>query len=88
VKAAAKLAKLDQFETRYIEKEPSAFDAFLAGMTQSRIGGFFARQGWLSPLGAFSERPNRELMRLQGLLKQHHPGLPVSVQAHCECGIN
>ena len=87
IKSAAKLAKLDDYEMRYIEKAPSPFDAFLAGVAQSRVGGYFARQGWLGPLGALSDRPNQELLRLQGLLKQHHPGLPVSVQAHCECGV-
>jgi protease IV len=87
IKSAAKLAKLDDYETRYIEKEPSAFEAFMAGMSQSRIGGYFARQGWLTPFSALSERPNQELLKLQSLLKQHHPGLPVSVQAHCECGV-
>lgn len=87
VKAAAKLAKLDDYKTRYIEKAPSAFEAFMAGMSQSRVGALLARNGWLAPFGAISDRPNQELMKLQGLLKQHHPGLPVSVQAHCECGI-
>jgi protease IV len=87
VKAAAKLAKLEEYETRYIEKEPSPFEAFMAGMSQSRVGGYFARQGWLAPFGTLGERPNQELLKLQSLLKQRHPGLPVSVQAHCECGV-
>ncbi len=87
VKSAAKLAKLDDYETRYVEKEPSPFEAFMAGMSQSRVGAYFARQGWLGPLGTLSDRPNQELQTLQALLEQHHPGLPVSVQAHCECGI-
>ena len=87
VKSAARLAKLEDYETRYVEKEPSPFEAFFAGMSQSSVGGFLARHGWLAPIGSLGERPDRELRQLQALLKQHHPGLPVSVQAHCECGL-
>jgi protease-4 len=87
IKSAAKLAKLDEYETRYIEKEPSPFEAFIAGMSQSRMGAYFARQGWLNAFGALSDRPDQELRKLQSLLRQRHPGLPVSVQAHCECGV-
>jgi protease IV len=87
IKSAAKFAKLDEYETRYVEKEPSPFEAFMAGMSQSRMGAYFARQGWLNAFSALSDRPDQELRQLQSLLKQRHPGLPVSVQAHCECGV-
>ncbi len=87
IKSAAKRAKLEDFETRYIEKEPTPFEAFLAGMSQSRIGTFLGARGWLNPISALSDRPDRELAQLKSLLQNPHPGLPVSVQAHCECGV-
>lgn len=87
IRSAAKRAKLEDYETRYIEKEPSPFEAFMAGMSQSRLGAFLGTHGWLTPISALSDRPDAELAQLKALLQNPHPGLPVSIQAHCECGL-
>lgn len=87
IKSAGSLAKLEKYETRYLEKAPTPFESLMADLSQSRIGALMARNGWLTALSAISDRPDQEMLRLQSLLKNHHPGLPVSVQAHCECGV-
>lgn len=88
IKSAAKRAKLDQYLTRYIEEEPNAFEALIANMAQTSIAKTLREQGWTTPLTWLGEKPNRALSRIQALMQTQHSGLPLAIQAHCECAVH
>ncbi|PIV35317.1 MAG: signal peptide peptidase SppA [Lysobacterales bacterium CG02_land_8_20_14_3_00_62_12] len=88
IAAAAKRAGLKKYDTRYIEQPATALEAFFASMAQSGITGFLREQGLISPLFWQSQAQHQELARVQALIQsRRRSGLPISLQAHCECGL-
>lgn len=86
---AAKRAKLgDAHVTRYVEKTPGVFETMLIEASRSGATTLLREHGFLSPLSLLREPARTELERLQRLMKpQGNGGLPIAVQAHCECGV-
>lgn len=88
IAAAAKRAGLKKYDTRYIEQEPTALETFFAGMAQSGMASFLREQGLISPLFWQSKAQHNELARVQALIQSRsRSGLPITLQAHCECGL-
>jgi protease IV len=86
---AAKRAKLDaNHVTRYIEKTPGFFESMMIEASRSGATALLREHGLLSPLSVLREPARTDLARLQRLLQgSRHGGLPIAVQAHCECGV-
>ncbi len=85
---AAKRAKIEgEPLTRYIEETPSVFENMLINASRASITSLLREQGLLSPLSALQTPAKTELARIQRLMKTRHAGLPIAVQAHCECGV-
>lgn len=85
IDAAAKRADLDKPDVRYVERPSSAFERFMGSFAQSRLSGLLQENGWTAPLAWLSKPTAKDLQRLQGLLQSERHGLPVNLQAHCEC---
>ncbi len=85
---AAKRAKLDEPVTRYVEKTPGVFESMLIEASRSGATALLREHGFLSPLSLLREPARTELERLQRLMHTRPTGgLPIAVQAHCECGV-
>lgn len=85
---AAKRAKLDESVTRYVEKTPGVFESMLIEASRSGATALLREHGFLSPLSLLREPARTELERLQRLMHTRPTGgLPIAVQAHCECGV-
>lgn len=85
---AARRAKLDdQHATRYIEKPPGMLETILIEASRNSATALLREHGFLSPLSLLREPARSELERLQRLMRARPAsGLPISIQAHCECG--
>lgn len=86
---AAKRAKLGkEHATRYVEETPSVFESMLIEASRSGASALLREHGFLSPLSLLREPARTELARLQRLMhaRPTGAGLPIAVQAHCECG--
>lgn len=85
VAAAAERAKLGtEFQTRYIEKEPGAFEQFLLNMSDSASARALAKIEWLRPeSGLLSDA---DLQRPLRLLRSTQDGKP-NMLAYCFCEI-
>ena len=85
---AAKRAKLEKgFATRYVEDEPSFFESLMINASSASITALLREQGLLAPLATLQAPAKTELARIQRLMQTRHAGLPIAVQAHCECGV-
>ncbi len=85
---AAKRAKLGKDHvTRYVEDQPSFFESMLIEASRSGAGALLREQGLLTPLALLREPARSDLDRLQRLMHPAGSGLPISIQAHCECGV-
>jgi len=80
IASAAQLAGLNQYNVKYLEQEPSAFERFLLDMS-ARAKGRFSTQSWTALLGL-----NRALPTDLKLLMQQ-PTDRVGVYAYCFCTI-
>ncbi len=85
IDAAAKRADLEQPEVRYVERPSTAFERFMGSFAQSRLSALLREYGWTAPLAWLPKPTAQDLLRLQGLLQSRRHGLPVNLQAHCEC---
>ena len=85
---AAKRAQLDDdHATRYIEKTPGVFESMLIEASRSGATALLREHGFLSPLALLREPARTEIERLQRLMHTRPTGgLPIALQAHCECG--
>ncbi|HWT14500.1 MAG TPA: signal peptide peptidase SppA [Patescibacteria group bacterium] len=84
---AAKRAKLDaDHASRYIEEAPSMFESMMIEASRSGATALMREHGFLSPLALLREPAKTELARLQRLMHTRpNRGLPIAIQAHCEC---
>jgi hypothetical protein len=74
--------------TRYIEKTPSLFESFMIEASRSGATAMLREHGLLTPLSLLREPARTDLARLQRLMHARAGGgLPIAVQAHCECGV-
>ncbi|MGD9584991.1 MAG: signal peptide peptidase SppA [Lysobacterales bacterium] len=87
IDAAAKRAGMAKPEVRYVERPSSAFERFMGSFAQSRLSALLRESGWTTPLAWLPKPTAQDLQRLQGLLQSRPHGLPVNLQAHCECGL-
>jgi protease-4 len=88
VAEAGKLAKLEGKPlTRYVEEMPSMFESMLIQASRSGGAALLREQGVLAPLAVLREPARDELARVSRLMQARHAGLPIAVQAHCECGV-
>ena len=87
IDAAATRAGLKHPQVRYVERPTTAFENFMDNFAQSRLASLLRAEGLTSPLAWLSKPAANDLLRLQGLLQSRPSGLPVTVQAHCECGL-
>ncbi|HRQ65738.1 MAG TPA: signal peptide peptidase SppA [Xanthomonadaceae bacterium] len=87
--AAAELAKLDDYQVTYVEKEPTAFEKFLSSMGGSAVAGFVAERGWLNGVGARLVG-SRVLGRMEADLRylEIARDKPLAPHAHCFCGLD
>ena len=86
--ARAKLGEAGKWRVRYVERAATPFEKFFAGVVQGRIG-----QAWLrdsefarSLLARAVPQAERDLQVLDQVLQPRN-GAPVSVLAHCFCGL-
>ncbi|HQW81650.1 MAG: signal peptide peptidase SppA [Rhodanobacteraceae bacterium] len=86
---AAERAKLGtDHVTRYIEKPPSLFESFMIEASRSGATALLREHGLLTPLSFLREPAKTDLARLQRLMHARPgSGLPIAIQAHCECGV-
>ncbi len=86
--ARARLGEAGKWRVRYVERAATPFEKLFAGFVQGRIG-----QAWIkdsafarSLLSSAVPQAERDLRVLEQVL-QTRDGAPVSVLAHCFCGI-
>ncbi len=89
VAAAATRAGLDDYQVVYIEREPTAFEQFLANMGGSALAGFVAERGWVGGLGA-RLAGGKVLSRMEADLRylELARDKPLAPHAHCFCGLD
>jgi len=86
LKHAAKLAKIgDDFQTRYEEKAMTPFEQMMVDIGGSRLVRALDARSLFLPMVKGHDARLAELERIERLMQQRHAGLPVSVQAHCDC---
>jgi protease IV len=86
IAAAAGLAELEEkaYAVRYFEKEPSAFEQFLANLGKDARAQVMAAQLGL-PSGLLQQPLVRDLREQLELMVPTRPGQPIRVYAHCLC---
>ncbi|GHE40303.1 signal peptide peptidase SppA [Vulcaniibacterium thermophilum] len=84
----AKLGKRGEYRVRYVEKTPTPFERFFAGLAESRVGALLLKD---SDLGrALLERASPQMAadaRFVERLLQRDARTPVKTLAHCFCGL-
>lgn len=84
----ARLGKRGQYQVRYIEKTPTPFEKFFAGLAQSRVGLGLLRESDTarSLLAALAPQAARDLRFLEAAANDRR-GAPVKAVAYCFCGL-
>lgn len=86
--ARAKLGSDDRWRIRYIEKEGTPFEQFLAQLGNSPVGAALLGRSGLADvlmLGRVLPQADADLRFVQQQLQQAGPGQPPKVLAHCFC---
>lgn len=84
----ARLGKPDAYRVRYIEKAPTPFEKFFAGLAESRIGAAWLKDSTLARTLIAGAAPQMaaDARFVQRLLQDGRAGAPVKTLAHCFCG--
>lgn len=86
--ARADLGEPGDWRTRYIERQATPFERFFTGVVQGRVGQAWLRDSQFARgvLAQALPRAEQDVRLLEQVLKPRD-GAPVSVLAHCFCGL-
>jgi protease-4 len=89
IASAAKRAKLgSDYRVRYVEKEMTPFERFMADLSSSNAAALLRAEGVALPQAWLPERTVDELAALRRLVADVAKQKPLAIYAHCQCGLN